>query len=188
MVCLRGLDRKSYSERLAGGWLPELSCPDPECEDEPLRGHGWYRRYLDQILMAIRRLRCRRCRVTHALLPEDVVAYRDLTLAALESALQIDAGPSVRAQAAGQEGVCGVRRVRGWRRRLSSGWVHQLVAILPASAGDLWERVVASLGPPPGALVRLRHWLWSTYRLFFSGLSGLYRHGRPGWDPREPST
>lgn len=187
MVSVRGLDRKNYSRRLGEGWLPELSCPNPECQDEPLRGHGWYQRYLDQILTAIRRLRCARCRVSHALLPEDVVAYRDLTLPVLEAALEVDGGPSVGARAASQAGICGVRRVRRWRRELASRWVQQLVALLPASGGEVWKRVVAAMGPPPGALVRLRHWLWSTYRVFFSGLTGLYRHGRPGRSNAESS-
>jgi hypothetical protein len=65
---------------------------------------------------------------------------------------------------------------------------RSVAGFLPAVAGDLWRRIRALVGLPAGALVRFRHWLWSTYRYFFSGLTGPFRHGRPGWAVREDST
>ncbi len=61
----------------------------PECHGSRLVGHGWYRRYLDSERSAVRCLRCGRCGVSHALLPEDLCAYRDATFAAVESALEV---------------------------------------------------------------------------------------------------
>ncbi len=73
MVCVRGLDSKTYEERMARGKpLPEVPCPNPSCNDLCLRGHGWHKRYLDGERVALRRLRCPRCRVSHVLLPEPV--------------------------------------------------------------------------------------------------------------------
>ncbi len=188
MLCLQGLDHKSYDETLRDGWLPELACPDARCRGARLCGHGWYRRYLHQIRIAIRRLRCPCCKVTHALLPEDVCAYHDLTLPALEAALERGGGPSAQARAAGQEGRSGVRRARRWARALSSSWAQRLLGLLAATPGNLLQRVQALLGSAPGALLRLRHWLWASYLLFFAGVSGLYRHGRPGKTPAASST
>lgn len=190
MLCLPGLGRKDYWERLGGDQpLPELACPDPSCEGWLLRGHGWYQRYLGGIHVEIRRLRCPHCEVTHALLPEDVVAYHDQTLMDLEAVLEAEGGPSAGAQAADQKGCAGVRRVRRWNSALRGRWVAtQLLALLPAVEGTWWERVRATVGPAPGALIRLRHWLWSTWRYFFSGLTGLYRHGRPRAPDRGYST
>lgn len=180
MLCLRGLDYKSYSERLAVGQpLPELPCPDPECPVRILRGHGWYRRFLGSVLTAFRRLRCPGCGVTHALLPEDVCAYRDLTLGDLEAALAAGGGPSTAARAAHQPGSAGVRRARRWQRALQPPRTHRLLGFLPPGEGSFWERAQAAEGRAPGVLVRLRHWLWSTCGYFLGGVSGLYRHGRP---------
>lgn len=86
MVSLEGLDCKQYRERVEGA-VPEISCPDPECHQTRLRGHGWYHRYLGGMRQPLRRLRCPRCRVSHALLPEDLCAYRDVSLEAVEAAL-----------------------------------------------------------------------------------------------------
>lgn len=170
MLCLRGLGCKDYWDRLtAGSPVPEMECP--MCHGQ-LKGHGWYQRYLGSERVGIRRLRCVACRVTHALLPEDLCAYQDLTLPALEQAKQRD-GPSAAAQAAGWAGA--VRRARRWRRgRL---W-RELLAVLPA-AGDVWERIVALVGAEPGMLVRLRHWMWSRLAYLLGGPCGLFRHGRP---------
>jgi hypothetical protein len=81
MICHPGLDSKNYWDQTLCGEIPEIPCP--ECESS-LRGHGTYQRYLGGTQVSIRRLRCPRCRVTHALLPEDVCAYQDLTLPVLE--------------------------------------------------------------------------------------------------------
>lgn len=188
MLSLPGVDRKTYPERFGRGLpLPQVGCPDPACSGQ-LRGHGWYRRFVDGILAAIRRLRCNRCGVTHAVLPEDICAYRDATLPALEAAMEAGVGPSAGAKAAGQRGAAGVRRVRRWMRSLEGRRVAQVVALLPAVAGSFLERVRAMVGPAPGALIRLRHWLWSTYTYFLGGLTGLFRHGRPSLAIRGAST
>jgi hypothetical protein len=190
MLCLAGLGCKDYWERLGEGQaLPELACPDPSCEGSLLRGHGWYRRYLGGVPVNIRRLCCRGCGVTHALLPEDVVAYHDLTLLDLEEIVKAEGGPGAAARASHQKGPTGVRRVRRWRHTLrceDSG--SELLALLPAAVGPWWDRARLTLGQAPGVLIRLRHWLWSTYLYFFSGLTGLYRHGRPRAPDRGHST
>lgn len=179
MLCLLGLSCKDYWERMTpSAAIPEIECPD--CADL-LKGHGWYRRYFGGQRVAIRRLRCAACGVTHALLPEDLCAYQDLTLPALEQAQARD-GPSAAARVAGVEGA--VRRARRWRAgRL---W-RQLHAVLPA-AGTLWERMVALVGPEPGLLVRLRHWIWSHLAYWLGGPCGLFRHGRPPSCRRRAST
>jgi hypothetical protein len=180
MLCLPGVDSKSYGEVFGPGVpLPEVSCPDPGCGGERLRGHGWYGRYLEDSRVALRRLRCRRCEVTHAVLPAEVCAYRDLKLEALEAALVVDGGPAAQARAAGQPGPAGVRRVRRWRQHLARGWALAVAAVLPPASGRWWERVREVFGCGPGWLVRLRQWLWLAWGEFFSGLSGLFRQGRP---------
>jgi hypothetical protein len=189
MVCLPGLDGKSYARRIVvGGELPEIPCPDPYCSGECLRGHGFYERYLGGLRVALRRLRCPRCGVTHALLPEDVCAYRDLSLEALERALG-SPGPSLAARRAGESADdAGIRRARRWLRQAQGTWTYHLQALLPPVAGPWWERAGAILGTAPGMLVRLRHWLGSTWRCFLGGLTGLYRCGRPRYALRGDST
>ena len=179
MLCLPGLGCKDYWERMTpGSPLPELDCPS--CRG-PLKGHGWYRRYFGGRRVGIRRLRCAGCGVTHALLPENLCAYQDLTLQALEQAKQQD-GPSAAARAADRHGA--MRRARRWRGgRL---W-RELLALLPV-AGDVWQRIVALVGPEPGMLVRLRHWLWSQLAYLLGGPCGLFRHGRPPSGRRRAST
>ena len=86
MVSVAGLGCKQYREQMDGGAVPEISCPDPECPGT-LRGHGWYRRYLGGVRQPLRRVRCPRCKVSHAVLPEDLCAYRDLTFGAVEAGL-----------------------------------------------------------------------------------------------------
>ena len=179
MLCLPGLACKEYWERLTpGSPIPEIDCPT--CLRQ-LKGHGWYRRYFGGERVSIRRLRCVGCRVTHALLPEDLCAYQDLTLPALEQAKQSD-GPTAAARAAGWASA--VRRARCWRGgRL---W-RELLAVLPV-AGEVLERIEALVGPGPGMLVRLRHWMWSQLRYLLGGPCGLFRHGRPRMRLRGAST
>lgn len=183
MVLGLGLDSKIYWQRLAEEPLPEIPCPDPGCLGHPLRGHGWYRRFLDGTKVAFRRLRCPRCRRSHALLPEDVCAYQDLKLDALETTLDAP-GPAAAAQASGETGTAAVRRAR--RRRNALLWA-QLLAILPA-AGSLAEKIVALVGSAAGRLVRLRRWLGSKTPFLLAGPAGLFRHGRPRGSPRRGST
>ena len=100
MVCLPGIDSKSYWTRLARGRaIREVACPDPSCPGL-LAARGWYGRYLGGERVQLRRLLCGGCGVSHALLPEDVCAYQDLTLPALEAAMHHRAGPSAAARAA----------------------------------------------------------------------------------------
>jgi hypothetical protein len=54
-----------------------------------------------------RRVRCPRCKVSHAVLPEDVCVYRDLTFEAVEAGLAAE-GPSAGAEVSGQSGSPGV--------------------------------------------------------------------------------
>ncbi len=81
MLSVPGLTCESYREQLSRGEVPEVACP---CCGESLRGHGWYSRRVDGQEIRIRRLRCPRCLKSHALLPEDLCAYRNLKLTALE--------------------------------------------------------------------------------------------------------
>ena len=183
MLFLPGLDSKTYWQRLAEEPLPEIPCPDPGCLAHPLRGHGWYSRFLDDGRVAFRRLRCPRCRRSHALLPEDVCAYQDLKLDALEKTLEAS-GPAAAARAAGEAGLAAVRRAR--RRRSALLWA-QLLAVLPA-AGGLLEKIVEFVAEAEGSLLRLRRWLWSKTSFLLAGPAGLFRHGRPRGSPRHGST
>lgn len=184
MVCVVGLDSKSYEQQLGSGAIPEVACPNPSCQGHLLSPHGWYRRYLDAVLVAFRRLRCRRCRVSHALLPEDVCAYQDLKLPVLERAMDAAGGPSAAARAAGQDdGENGVRRARRWRR----GRLWAPLELLLGATGRLAERIVELVGHGVGKLVRLRHGLWSRYGYLLGGPVGLFRQGRPRGAPRRAS-
>lgn len=175
MLCLRGVDSKIYWTLLARGKpTPRVACPDPSCAGQ-LKARGWYWRYLGGKRVPLRRLRCGRCGVSHALLPEDVCAYNDLTLTVLEVAMGDQDGPSAAARAAGQRGPSGKCRVRRWLR--GSSW-QRLSFLLPAS-GSVWERITAIVGEAPGQLIRLRRWLFSKLGFFLGGPAGLFRHGRP---------
>ncbi len=142
MIFLRDLDCKSYWDKLANG-LPAVPCPDPSCEDCLLCPHGWYRRYLDEERVAFRRTRCPSCGVTHALLPEDVCAYQDLKLPALERAL--DAGsPTPAARAVGEATVAAVRRARRWSR----GFTWATLEALGMAPSVIADRFVAWVTTP----------------------------------------
>lgn len=186
MVSVAGLGCKQYREQMDSGVVPELSCPDPQCQEVPLRGHGWYQRYLGGQRQAVRRLRCRRCRVTHAVLPEDVCSYRDVTFGAVESGLAAGS-PSAGAEVSGQTGHPGVRRVRGWLRSAQEPFAVKVQALLGPLSGPWWQGAQEVVGPEAGWLTRLRHWLWSSWRCFLGGVSGLFRHGRPGRRSRRAS-
>lgn len=180
MLSLPGVDCNEYSKRVGRGTdVPEIRCPTPQCGGKRLRGHSWYTRFLGGVVAEIRRVRCARCGVSHALVPEALCAYRDATLDDVEVALESD-GPTSGARAAEQRGTGGVRRVRSWRRAMRSSWAMKILTLLPAAAGSWLERVRNTFGPSPGALVRLRQWLWTKYAHFFAGPAGLFRLGRPG--------
>jgi len=184
MLSLKGWSCKNYRDLLVGGAVPEVSCPDPQCLGTLLRGRGWYKRYIGGRQEPLRRLRCPRCGVSHALLPEDLCAFRDATLGEVEAALVADR-PSLGAEVAGQAGARGVRRVRVWLHSDGAPWAAQLKALLPATEGPWWRRVQVVMGNAAGWLLRLRHWLWSCWTRFVGGVSGLYRHGRPERKPPE---
>ena len=177
MVSVAGLGCKQYRGHLDGGVVPELICPDPEC-GSLLRGHGWYRRYLGGERQRLRRVRCPRCRVSHAVLPEDVCAYRDLTFGAVEAGLAAES-PSAGAEGAGQLGRPGVRRVRGWLRSAQGSYGAKLLGLLGPVPGPWWRGAQEVVGEAAGWLTRLRHFVWSSFRYFLGGVSGLFRHGRP---------
>lgn len=178
MVSVAGLGCKQYRERMDSGEVPELICPDPSCQETALRGHGWYRRYLGGELQSLRRVRCPRCKVSHAVLPEDLCAYRDLTLGAVEVGLTAGQ-PSAGAEESGQVGAQGVRRVRGWLRSAREPYAGKLQALLGPVPCPWWRGAQEVVGKAAGWLTRLRHWLWSRWGCFLGGVSGLFRHGRP---------
>jgi Domain of unknown function (DUF6431) len=177
MLSVKGLSCKVYWE-FEG--VPKVFCPNPDCEGALLRSRGWYWRYVDGEYARIRRLRCPRCAVSHALLPDDLCAYRDARLGEVERALEAGS-PSLGAEAAGQAGSVGVRRVRRWLRAAAGPLGEKIKALLPAVGGSWWQRAQAVVGEGAGWLCRLRHWLWSSASRFLGGLSGLYRQGRPGF-------
>lgn len=176
MVSLPGVRCKEYVQGAAV--MPEVSCPNPQCQGTPLQGHGSYHRRLFGKLQPLARGRCPRCGVSHALFPEDLCAYRDATLEQVEAALSVGA-PSAGALAAGQDDSQGVRRVRRWLRSRQAAWAQSLVALLPAGEGTWWVRAQAAMGAGHGWLTRLRHWLESNWACFLGGVHGLYRYGRP---------
>lgn len=177
MVSVAGLGCKQYREQMDSGAVPELSCPDPQCRT-PLRGHGWYQRYLGGERQSLRRVRCPRCRVSHAVLPEDVCAYRDLTFEAVEAGLAAER-PSAGAEVSGQMGRAGVRRVRGWLRSAQEPDAAKLQGLLGPVSGPWWRGAQEVVGQAAGWLRRLRRFLWSSCRYFLGGVRGLFRHGRP---------
>lgn len=184
MLSMDGVACNEYGEILGRGCsIPEVPCPSPECGGRAQRGHGYYKRYVDGRLFELRRLICLACGVTNAVLPEDLCAYRDATLTAVEAAADTGPGPSVRTRAAGQTGPGAKRRVKRWSLGPASRWVILLVALLPAGPEHWMDRVRAVVGAGAGALVRLRRWLWTHYEVFLGGPSGLFRHGRPGGRP-----
>ncbi len=153
-----------------------------------MQPHAFYERYLGGELVRFLRVRCASCRITHAVLPSDVCAYRDLLVPAWEAALETGRGPTAGARAAGMADTEGPRRVRRIRARSSAALTLVLSALLPAAAGDWLSRARQALGIAPGVLLRLCTWLWRTFGLLLAGPTGLYRHGRPGAPLRGPTT
>jgi hypothetical protein len=182
MLSVGGVSCNEYAGVLGrDGKVPDVECPAPECGGRRQRGHGFYKRYVEGRLVEFRRLLCTICGVTNAILPADICAYRDAKLTAVEAAADAARGPAVRAVAAGQAGGQGRRRVRRWgvEEEAVGRWIIQILALLPAGPQTWLERVRAVVGKAGGALVRLRSWLWSRYRVYLGGPCGLYRLGRP---------
>ena len=174
MLFLEGVGNKDYLSAVGakGSRLPELRCPLPGC-GERLAGHGGYGRYIGGRLQWVRRGICPKCHVSHAIVAEDLVAYRDLTLGELEVIWEATGAASA-ARALSQSGEVALRRVRSEYRRLRGPIQAQIQALLPA-LGDRAQLYATARG----FLLQLRVRLWSVLGLFFSGLTGLWRHGRP---------
>ncbi len=177
MLSLRGVDRKSYQEWFSGPFPHnDLMCPC--CKSRFLGPHSSYRRYVDGKRMPIRRGRCPSCGVTHAILPEDVCAYRDLSFEAMATVLSAR-GPTQAARRLGDCGEAGVRRARRQRREALAERARQASRVLPElnDPAPWWQRAFVAFG----SLVEWRHRQWETTGYFATPLLGLFRHGRPPW-------
>ena len=177
MVCVTGVGFKEYFEGPMS-WLATLRCPDPECEQSRVEGHGSYRRYVGGVLRRIQRVRCLRCGVTHGVVPEELCAYRDLTLSALE-VIWDASSPSAASRRMGEVSDRMMRRMRCVLCRLRRKVSMEVHGWLPAVREPGLEGLRQIFGVEPGVLLRLRRWLGSAQGLWFSGLCGLWRHGRP---------
>ena len=120
--------------------------------------------------------------MTHAILPEDVCAYRDLALDALVSVLEAE-GPTAAARKLAGEAADSdpdpvlVRRLRRWRGEARGPRARQSERVLPAagSPSSWWERALVGYGD----LVAWRHQQWAQTGYFVTPLLGLFRQGRP---------
>jgi len=178
MLFLKGVGYKDYSQAVGvkGSRLPELWCPLPGC-GQRLSGHGGYERYVGGRLEWIRRGICTRCQVSHAIVAEDFVAYRDLTLGEM-GIIWAASGPTAAARALSQSGEAAVRRMRSVCRRLRERIRGQVEALV-SELGEQGQGLARFSGPVGGMLVRLRDKVWSLLGQFFSGLAGLWHHGQP---------
>ncbi len=169
MLCLVGVSSKEYIE-IASRALHrrlDLSCPHADCAGAGVVGHGCYRRYLGGELREIARVCCRRCGVTHGVLPGGPCAYRDMTLDSVESAWDAQ-GPRAAVRASSHAGVSAIRSMR----RVLSKQQTALAAVrwfLPRLPAHGLAGLRAVLGSGAGVLLRVRELLWSTYGLWFSG-------------------
>jgi hypothetical protein len=180
MLSVTGVGRKEYAEKLGrAGEVPSVPCPDAACDGQKQGGHGFYRRYVDGKLFDVRRLICGLCGVSNAVLPDDLCAYRDVSLLAVEAAADAWPGPAAAARAAGVTGTEAKRRVRRLVLTAGSLWVSQILALLAAGPERWMDVVRAVVGAGGGGLVRLRSWMWSRYRVYLGGPCGLFRLGRP---------
>ena len=183
MLSMPGLGCKEYGEKVGRGCpVPKVACPGAGCGGRLQQGHGFYSRFVSGLRFWVRRVICVVCGVTNALLPEDICAYQDVTLVAVEAAVDAEPGPSAGAKAAELTGAGAKRRARRWRVKRSL-WVNQILALLPAGPQPWLARVRAVVGDGPGALLRLRWWLWSDKVVYLGGPCGLFRRGRPGGRP-----
>lgn len=148
-------------ERGAGGRARLPPCPSPGC-GATMRPHAFYERSLGGELVRFLRVRCGSCRITHAVLPSDVCAWRNLLLPAWEAAMEPGRGPTASARAAGMVDAEGARRGRRIRAQPSLTMRVVLSALLQAATGDWLSRARQALGAAPGVLQRLRVWPWRT--------------------------
>lgn len=162
------------------GAFPEnLHCPS--CERGWLAPHGSYRRRVDGQLMWIRRARCRSCGVTHAVLPEDVCAYRDLSLDVLTVVLTASR-PMKAARALGDTSPAAVRRIRRCRLEARGERARSAERLLPEARAPApwWQRAIEVFGD----LASWRRWQWRVTGHFATPMLGPFRHGAlPGRSP-----
>ncbi len=97
----------------------------------------------------MQRVRCPRCKVSHAVLPEDLCGYRNLTLGAVEVGLTAGQ-PSAGAKESGQVGVQGVRRVRGWLRSARGPFAAKVLALLDPVSCPWWRGAQEVVGKAAG--------------------------------------
>ena len=176
MVILPGVRCKEYVE--GGAVIPEVCCPNPECEGAPLQGHGSYRRRLfrEAATGCSRSLPAVRSQPRPVPRGPVLLPGRDVG----DGGGGAVGGDSERWRSGvGAGRSSGSASVRRWQRSKKEAWAQLLVALLPAGEGPWWVRAQAVFGARPGWLIRLRHDLWSRFRCFLGGVHGLYRHGRP---------
>lgn len=100
MVIIRFLGRncKDYRRRQAQGKLA-LARQCPRCQG-PMHRHGYYQRGVDTpdgqtAWLRIQRMRCRRCRVSHAVLPHFLAPYQRMSTPDREAVARLwVAGPA----------------------------------------------------------------------------------------------
>jgi len=161
MISVDGIGTKEYWAVFGDvSTRPVVRCPDARCEGSAADPHGHHVRYVGGELRPIYRVLCPGCGVTHGVLPEDICAYRDLTLGQLERVVEA-AGPSEGAGLANLGGVDTTRRSRRLRQAAERGLARAVEAFLTAGEGNWLERTrgLASLGVD--ALLWLRRWLVS---------------------------
>ena len=135
--------------------------------------------------MPIRRGDCPVCPVTHAILPEDVCAYRDLSLDDLATVLSAR-GPTEAARLLEVSGEAWIRKIRRWRREARSVRARQAERILPEldDPAPWWQRAQESYG----SLTQWRRREWVKTGYFATVLLGLFRCGRAPWLPARAPT
>ena len=123
--------------------------------------------------------------MTHAILPVDLCAYKDLALDVVATVLTAR-GPTEAAARLGVSGEVWIRRVRRWRRQARESRARQAERVLPelTAPAPWWERALETYG----SLSRWRLREWRATHHFATVLLGLFRRGRPPWVVAELST
>jgi len=187
MLFLDGVGVEAFVSMVASGALPSLQCPFPTCKRK-LQGHGGPFRYLAGWLHWVVRVRCPPCGVTPVVLPGTVCASRDMTLETVAEVVEAGS-PSEGARHLDPPPVDG-RRVARRVLRAFDRQMRAVMGLLPATPGGVLGKLRMIFGSQPGVLVRLRRWLLSRWGEWFSGLCGLWRHGRPPhvvrWSTHKP--
>ena len=160
MLSLAGVGCKQYEELVGRGRsVPEVSCPDPECQAARLPGAGLVPAVPGRgVWSELRRLRCRRCGVGHALLPDGSGAPIAIPPLPRWNRRWRWACRAVVRKRRGEAGSVGVRRVRRWLRSDGSPLATAVQALLAPAAAPWWRRAQQVVGKAAGWLTRLRHW------------------------------